>query len=762
MKSEIAKIMKSTSLLIIIFFITSTLSAQYGVKWMAEPNFDFDYVQEFNDSTYFTLVEKNDKYGLVDMYGKAVLPIIYDDIDIVNKRTWIVELNEKYGLWTKDIGNPNCIYDEMDGMKNGYYTVSVDEKIGLIDKNGVLIIPIQYNYISWGSAFQNYYNDNVSNEILPYFFAITKENQYVIFSADGTQVTPINEYYKSILIDTENEIFVGLNSNNNLHIIKNQKIIKKFPVKELLGLSDSIILFKNEEEKAGAITVNGDIIIKPNFDDLIFGMYKDGEVFKNNSLLIGITKVEDTTAYNDNGVMETTEAVEESTETIEEVEEYPEKDNKVYFPVYTFFNKSGVKLSDTSFTNIFFTDSEMIFVINSDLKYQGLIDINENLQSSDILKESNYTKIEYYSIDDMNREHFFYPKLIEFFKENRYRLHEESENRMIISNNDDKWGHVDFEGNIVTELIYEHIYPFKNGYAKVKRNGKYGLINHDGQLVFNTVFDGINISKQNLVHVYQNNSEGVYRLDGQVVLNPYYDYISFSNENNLFTVKKGDYKGVYSLNGDEILSCIYDYINYHNQNNFFVVEKNELYGMYSVTGQLIAPAIYESIYVTTSYTDEITINATKNGIDGYLTFSGRFFTIRSDKYASREKFCFDRVRFKQNNKYGFCDRNGRVVIPAIYEQTAQFHKSGYAQIIENGKYGLINQNGEVVVPTIYDRVGFFEGKAAIVKKDGKYGLVDRSGNVVVPLYFDDIKESTEQIIWMKVNGKWGIAINSWR
>ena len=50
---------------------------------------------------------------------------------------------------------------------------------------------------------------------------------------------------------------------------------------------------------------------------------------------------------------------------------------------------------------------------------------------------------------------------------------------------------------------------------------------------------------------------------------------------------------------------------------------------------------------------------------------------------------------------------------------------------KDGKYGFVDKDGKVIVDYIYDDVGMQNSFGfAAIKKDGKWGAVDRNGNIV--------------------------------
>lgn len=65
-----------------------------------------------------------------------------------------------------------------------------------------------------------------------------------------------------------------------------------------------------------------------------------------------------------------------------------------------------------------------------------------------------------------------------------------------------------------------------------------------------------------------------------------------------------------------------------------------------------------------------------------------------------------------------------------YDYVGPFFE-GLAQVKQNNKYGFINKQGQVAIPLIYDIASsFFEG-LAVVEQNGKYGFINKQGQVLL-------------------------------
>jgi len=111
---------------------------------------------------------------------------------------------------------------------------------------------------------------------------------------------------------------------------------------------------------------------------------------------------------------------------------------------------------------------------------------------------------------------------------------------------------------------------------------------------------------------------------------------------------------------------------------------------------------------------------------------------------------------KDDDKFGFVDKTGEVIIAVIYDEPIYF-SDGLARVKIDDKYGLINKSGEVVVPFDYDWMGDYYGqyKFGLTRavKDDKMGFLDLNGNVAVPFIYDLLFDFNGELAFVWKNGK---------
>ncbi len=159
-----------------------------------------------------------------------------------------------------------------------------------------------------------------------------------------------------------------------------------------------------------------------------------------------------------------------------------------------------------------------------------------------------------------------------------------------------------------------------------------------------------------------------------------------------------------------------------------------------------------------------------------------------EKYDDFSDFSEGLALVQLNDKYGFINNSGELVIPCKFD-SAHDYEDGCARVEFNGKYGLINNSGEEITKIMYDSIeDFSEGIAAvrlknkygfidfngkevfqckydgchyccdggvILRLDKKYGLGDKNGNLITPFIFERVGDFHDGIATVKINNKFG-------
>jgi len=102
---------------------------------------------------------------------------------------------------------------------------------------------------------------------------------------------------------------------------------------------------------------------------------------------------------------------------------------------------------------------------------------------------------------------------------------------------------------------------------------------------------------------------------------------------------------------------------------------------------------------------------------------------KSSKYDYQGPYCDGLARVKTNQKWGFVDTTGNVVVPPKYNQVENF-VDGLAKVRTGQRWGLVDKTGAVIIKPTFEWIYDFNDGIAKVKIDGEEYYMDRNGQRV--------------------------------
>jgi len=171
----------------------------------------------------------------------------------------------------------------------------------------------------------------------------------------------------------------------------------------------------------------------------------------------------------------------------------------------------------------------------------------------------------------------------------------------------------------------------------------------------------------------------------------------------------------------------------------FPVEITEKWGYADQTGKIIIPPAYL-----------VALPFNTGGIAAVVDDSGWVY-INSSGLKLLRPFIVDNgpdyfveglARFVKDNKIGFCDQKGRVIISAQFPFVQPFSegvagfctecrqiKEGEYHRFNGGKWGFIDRDGNIVIAAKYDMVKSFRNGVAEVKLNQSWFYINRNGEI---------------------------------
>lgn len=222
----------------------------------------------------------------------------------------------------------------------------------------------------------------------------------------------------------------------------------------------------------------------------------------------------------------------------------------------------------------------------------------------------------------------------------------------------DLYGIKDSEGKIVLAPQFSYIQTFEDDMAVViDENSYYGLIDINGKSIISPKYESLTYNPQDKTLAFiLDDKAGIMNLQGKILIPNEYEYINFfSDEGRAIATKDGKY-GVIDLQNKTVVPFQYPAIVEIVENRFIVSEEDDSYSLYSLEGD-------------------------KKASFDYIMYA-------------KEKEIFIVI---QNEKYGFINADGKVIIPLQYEYATPFEK-GLAEVYKQGAENsvFINTKGEIV------------------------------------------------------------------
>ncbi len=216
---------------------------------------EYDKIYEINDLENSIVVEKEGKVGLVDNNGKIVIDIKYKQIkkltDDYKNGYIVVDENEKYG--TVDCANNIVLENKYDEIKpvydNGLYVVKATEGYNIVDKKGNIITKKEYQNIV---KIQN-------NKIV-----VQENKKYGVISNTGEQIIPCNyeeidfAFTDSYIVKKEGKYGI-VNSKNEFILEAKYQFIQYIKEADFVeasedGINSNIINNKFETNLTGIVS----------------------------------------------------------------------------------------------------------------------------------------------------------------------------------------------------------------------------------------------------------------------------------------------------------------------------------------------------------------------------------------------------------------------------------------------------------------------------------------------------------------------------
>lgn len=477
----------------------------------------FICIRSYNQENkeYDTVVYDDQNQELLVNYSNVQAIPINTNIETIPYEKSVVTYKKdgKYGLVSlegKEITKP--IYDEITSMnyKEGTFLVKQEEKAGVINMKGTVIIDNEYETI----ASDNYYNETTKNKTTG--FIVSKKTQegyrygYIdyrgrtILEPEYTELERVNE------VNSQKDLYFIAFKDGQAGLLKNKKIILNYEYEDISYNSLNDIFIVQRNGKKGVVNKEGNIILHPEYDNILFGgMYLNTEkqnetfIFDLQGNQVETDKVSLTATDNENYYI----AIDEN-------------------DIYTVVDQNGNTLIDRDYSYIEYLPGNYFIVARDgkngvidstgklviDLKYTSIFRLNDtNILQAEIAEDKtielynfNMQKIasmdqaivrEYEPSDSISQKCIMLASSDDFLyfdmSGNSLEAKDIFKNSQLFAKKiNEKWGFVDYDGNLRIQNEYDMVTDFNEyGFAGINQDGKWGIINAQGIVVQEPIYE---------------------------------------------------------------------------------------------------------------------------------------------------------------------------------------------------------------------------------------------------------------------------------
>ena len=516
-----------------------------------------------------------------------------------------------------------------------YNTVEVDNKYGVIDRKGNIVIEPTYNVIQ------------IPNPSKPVFICMSNYN------------TETKEYETKVLNDRKEQVITGYSNiqaipaNSTADNIPFENTVLRYKKNDKYGLisldgkeiTDAIydeissvtykegMLLVKQDGKYGVININGKVVIKPEYDNITVDNYYDVNTeYQRTGFIVCTIKDEGYRyGYVDYRGKKILDTIYTEVERVTDLED--EKD--IYIVAYKDGQAGLLKnkklILDYEYEDIIYYAYNDVFIVQRNGK-QGITDRKGNMKIDTKYTNISFGGIYVNAVDENNETKILDLNGNEISDGYIAKMPTKDGEHYIVYDEEGIYKIIDKSGNVVIDNKYTNIEEIADNYYIVANNRNNGIIDLTGKSLVDLKYNSIveldntellqaNISATSTVSLINKNMQVVVTMDnanidvedGYIRLyseteDKYFDYAGnelsakdvFPN-NKIYAQEENGKWGFVDKNGNTIVQNEYDRVTELNEYGFAGIEKDGKWGVIDENGQIVQEPIYELDEISPSF-----------------------------------------------------------------------------------------------------------------------------------------------------------------
>lgn len=270
------------------------------------------------------------------------------------------------------------------------------------------------------------------------------------------------------------------------------------------------------------------------------------------------------------------------------------------------------------------------------------------------------------------------------------------------------YGILDLRGMVLEDFVYSFIQMNLHNWASatdMTTNTPYFIHNENGTI--SKLKSGmLNINFDNEIEKYTfNEKSGYVRQDGKIMIEPQYTFLGEYTDFTIASENGTDY-GYLSKEGKTIIPFEYSKVSIFNEGYATVCKQNKWYVIDPKNNIALATDMdYLGVY------SDGLIPAKKNNKAGFLSLNGK--VVIPMKYDMVSAMHRGKFAYKENEKWGIRDQKEKILLHPMYDTISDLYDvCGNKIITNNGKFGLLNLEEKEILPPSLDGI-FYDANNGI-------------------------------------------------
>lgn len=508
---------------------------------------------------------------------------------------------------------------------------------------------------------KNYELEKIAEKDYKYFVVLT-DGKYGVIDTDGNLVVE-NNYTSVIIPNPTKAVFIVEDEEGNTKVLNenSEEIFTNFNNVQAIELNGTVtnlpyeksVLRYEENGKYGLIDFSGNIITKAIYEEISSVKYKEGEILAKQDGKYGVinNKGKELIAF-----------------------EYDEIEADKYYSDGG-YSKSGYIVKTTTSEGYMYGYISSNWKVMLDAEYTSvsrILDIEENDIYLIVAKNGQFGVVK-----NKNVEIDFAYQSIVYNKDTNLYIVERS----------GQYGVLNINGDTILNIEYKSI-KFNGIYILAKTYTDEIYFNKQGEEIENEYTAITEVADMNLYITTDNNSlYGIIDEDGEIKVKNEYLYIEYAFDKYFVAYKNGEGLGVIDKDGNVCVEFEYDVLSKIGEYNLLrgVDMENNVISIFSGNMEKLTSMENANVEIHDDYIEIYNDETT-------------YFVTEAGELKTAKEILTNNTLFAtyQNEKWGFEDKDGNIVVECVYDYVTEFNIYGYAGIKKDGLWGVIDEEGNIV------------------------------------------------------------------